>query len=246
MTDRHPERDFHWYGRRRGHKLRPGRQSLIDDALPGLRVVPPAGGGMLDPAAAFAGPVRDVWFEVGFGSGEHLAGQAARHPDVGFIGCEPFINGVATLLSHVEKHGLANVRIYDDDARRLLPALPDASLGRVFALFSDPWPKKRHNRRRFIAAETLDQLARVMKDGAELRLASDHMGYVRWALLLLVRHPAFAWPAGSSRDWSERPADGVETRYERKALKQGAKPVYLRFLRRPRSPAGAGKSGESR
>lgn len=246
MTAAGPDHRLHWHGRRRGHKLRPGRQALIDGLLPRLHIRPPETGGPIDVTAVFDGPIGDLWLEVGFGSGEHLAAQALGHPDVGFIGCEPFVNGVAALLSHVARDGLANVRVYDDDARRLFPALPEASLGRVFALFSDPWPKRRHHRRRFVGVETLDQLARVMKDGAELRLASDHMGYVRWALWHLVRHPDFAWPARCRRDWADPPADWVETRYEKKARNRGARPVYLRFLRRPRSPAGAGKNIERR
>ena len=245
MTAAGQEQRLHWYGRRRGHKLRPGRQALIDRLLPRLRVAPTAAD-PIDLTALFDGRCRDFWLEVGFGAGEHLAAQAAAHPDVGFIGCEPFVNGVAALLSHVERDGLANVRVYDDDARRLFAALPDAGLGRVFALFSDPWPKKRHHRRRFIGPESLDELARVMKDGAELRLASDHMGYVRWALWHVTRHADFAWAAGTRRDWAEPPPDWVETRYERKAARQGARPVYLRFLRRPRAPSGPGKNVKSR
>lgn len=230
-----PRNRLHWYGRRRGHKLRPGRQALVENLLPRLRLAPPPDGGITDLGGAFAGPVRDVWLEVGFGGGEHLAAQAEAHPDVGFVGCEPFVNGIASLLSHVESRGLANVRIYDDDARRLFPSLPDGAVGRVFALFSDPWPKKRHHRRRFITDDTLDHLARIMKDGAELRIASDHGGYVAWVLERITRHPAFAWLARSSRDWTKAPPGWVETRYERKARKQGATPVYLRFGRRPRA-----------
>jgi len=234
-----PQNRLQWYGRRHGHKLRPHRQALIDTLLPRLRLAPPADGGTVDLAGAFAGPVRDTWLEVGFGAGEHLAAQAEAHPDVGFVGCEPFVNGIASLLSHIESRGLGNVRIYDDDARRLLPSLADAAVGGVFALFSDPWPKKRHHRRRFITDDTLDQLARIMKDGAELRIASDHGGYVAWTLERVTRHPAFAWPARQRSDWTEPPPDWVETRYERKARKQGARPVYLRFRRRPRAVRGA-------
>jgi len=233
-TKRDPRRQPHLYGRRRGHKLRPGRQALIDNLLPRLRLAPPESGGVLDLDRAFRAPVRDVWLEVGFGAGEHLGALAEAHADIGFIGCEPFVNGVAALLSAIESRGLANVRIYDDDARRLLPALPEATIGRAFALFSDPWPKKRHHRRRFIAGDTLDALARVMKDGAELRIASDHRGYVAWVLEHVTRHPAFLWPARSASAWRRPPPDWVETRYERKAKKLGARPVYLAFRRRPR------------
>jgi len=242
LTGTQNDDTLRWYGRRRGHKLRPGRQALIDELLPHLRLTAPAAAGaLLDLAAAFSGPVTDIWLEIGFGAGEHLAAQARNHPDVGFIGCEPFVNGVAGLLNRVEKDGLANVRIFDDDARKLFPFLPDAGIGRVFSLFSDPWPKKRHHRRRFIATETLDALARFLKDGAEFRFASDHRGYVRWTLEHLIRHPDFSWPAKSKRDWTNLPPDWVETRYEKKAKNHGAQPVYLCFRRRSRVREGGGK-----
>ena len=239
------------YGRRRGHRLRPRRQGLIDTLLPRLRVPLPPDGGALDPASLFPGPSpgpspglspglspgagADLWLEVGFGAGEHLVAQARAHPDVGMIGCEPFVNGVAALLDRIDREGLANVRVLDDDARKLMDALPARSLGRMFVLFSDPWPKTRHHKRRFINPATVDAAARLLKDGAELRFASDHMGYVRWALEHLRRHPGFAWTARSARDWRQPPADGAETRYERKALSQGRRCIYLTFRRRARA-----------
>ncbi|MEQ8194487.1 MAG: tRNA (guanine(46)-N(7))-methyltransferase TrmB [Rhodospirillales bacterium] len=185
-------------------------------------------------ASLFPAAVDDIWLEIGFGGGEHLAAQAEAHPGVGFIGCEPFINGVASLAGRLERAGAANVRIFDDDARLLLPLLPENSIGRVFVLFSDPWPKKRHHRRRLITAETLDLLARIMKDGAELRFASDHAGYVRWVLEAVLRHRAFVWPVASRRDWAEPPADWVGTRYEAKARRAGRAAVYLRIRRAAR------------
>ena len=227
-----------WYGRRRGHRLRKGRQELLRELLPRLRVAPPESGGRLDLAAVFRRPVSDVWLEVGFGAGEHLAAQARAHADVGIIGCEAYINGVAGLLAHVREANLTNVRIFDDDARLLFDALPDAGIGRAFVLFSDPWPKKRHHRRRFVSPENLDALARLLKDGAELRFASDHMEYIRWTLEQVTAHPAFSWPARTRRDWLQRPGDWFETRYEAKALRGGARCVYLRFLRRPRGSRG--------
>ncbi len=223
-----------FYGRRRGHRLRPGRQDLYETLLPTLRVTVPEAGNALDVACLFDGPVTDVWCEIGFGAGEHLAAQAAGHPSIGFIGCEAFVNGIASLLRHLEATGAANVRIFDDDARRLLDALPEASIGRLFVLFPDPWPKKRHHRRRVIQAETLDRFARALTDGAELRFASDDMGYVRWTLERVTRHPAFAWLAKSARDWRERPFDGIATRYETKARRLGRACVFLSFVRRPR------------
>ncbi len=232
-ADRSSERP-QFYGRRRGHKLRVGRQHLLETLLPNLRVCLPAANTPIEVKTLFDDPVEDVWLEVGFGAGEHIAAQAAAHSNIGFIGCEPFVNGVTTLLSQIQKQALANIRIFDDDARLLLPALEENSFGRVFLLFSDPWPKKRHNRRRFLVRETLDQLARLMKDGAELRFASDHMDYVQWALELIIHHPDFEWPVQSRQDWIEPPIDWAPTRYETKARARGASCAYLRIRRRPR------------
>jgi tRNA (guanine-N7-)-methyltransferase len=186
----------------------------------------------LDPKALFPDPVTEVWLEVGFGGGEHLAAQARRHPQVGLIGCEPYVNGVARLLSLVEGDRLTNLRVFDNDARLLLDRLADASIDRVFVLFSDPWPKKRHQKRRFIGEETLRGLARVMRDGGLLRFASDEMGYVRWTLEHLHRNPDFLWAANRPEDWRRPPADGAETRYETKARAAGRTCVYLDFRRR--------------
>lgn len=226
----HPQ----FYGRRHGHKLRPGRQRLIDEQLPKFQLSLEQVGYLAKPGSLFEPPTNDTWLEVGFGAGEHLAGQAQAYPKVGFIGCEPFINGVATLLRAVEQSNIANIRIFDDDARLLLPALPENSIGRVFVLFSDPWPKKRHHRRRFLNRDSLDQLARLMKNGAELRFVSDHTGYIRWVLELIQGHPDFTWPVRRPRDWRELPDDWVMTRYEAKARRQGISCVYLGIRRRSR------------
>lgn len=188
----------------------------------------------LDPRALFAGPVDDVWLEVGFGAGEHLAGQACAHPGVGLIGCEPYLNGVAALLARIDAAGLANIRLFADDARLLLPGLADASLGRVFVLFADPWPKRRHHRRRFVSPAGLALLARVLRDRGELVFASDSAEYVRAALALIVHHPQFAWPARGPADWRQPGPDWIETRYEAKAKRAGARCYYLRFRRRER------------
>ena len=226
-----------WYGRRGGHRLRKGRRDRLERLLPALRLAPPPPGGAVDLTAAFGAPPDDAWLEVGFGAGEHLAAQAAAHPGTAMLGCEPYVTGVTSLLAIIEREGLANIRIFNDDARLLLGALPEASIGRVFVLFPDPWPKVRHHKRRFIAPATLTALARVMKDGAELRFATDHMGYVRWTLDHAIRHPAFAWLAQGPSDWRRRPQDGFETRYERKARGQGLACVHLGFrrCRRPRA-----------
>ncbi|MDF2765250.1 MAG: tRNA ((46)-N7)-methyltransferase TrmB [Rhodospirillales bacterium] len=219
------------YGRRRGRRLRVGQQELLSELLPKLRIELPPSGGRLDPAALFP-DARDVWLEIGFGGGEHLAWQAARHPEIGFIGAEFFLNGVASLLGHLARGGIGNVRIHPDDARPLLKALPDRSIGRAFLLFPDPWPKARHARRRFVGPENLAELARILKPGAELRFASDDPGSVAWTLEHLTRSPDFEWLARGPSDWRVRPDDWPATRYEEKALKAGRRPAYLRFRRR--------------
>jgi tRNA (guanine-N7-)-methyltransferase len=221
------------FGRRRGRALRPGRQALLARLLPPLALAIP-GSGQLDPLSLFGAVPRRVWLEIGFGGGEHLAHQAECHPETGFLGCEVFENGIARLLSEIDHRRLANIRVFTDDARLLLAALPAASLDRVFILFPDPWPKQRHKKRRLVSSETLDRLAAVMAGGAELRLATDDADYLSWMLELVTRHPAFAWPARRPCDWRERPADWPPTRYEEKARAAGRAPCFLRVERRPR------------
>ncbi|MBU2089286.1 MAG: tRNA (guanine(46)-N(7))-methyltransferase TrmB [Alphaproteobacteria bacterium] len=232
-SDAEPPRKF--YGRRRGRRLRPWREELYDHALPRHRLTLPEDPRQpLDPAALFDRPSSRLWIEVGFGGGEHLAAQAKARPDVDFIGFEPFVNGVASLLRYLEEEKIGNVRIHPDDARPVLERLPEASVDRFFLLFADPWPKKRHHFRRFIQPESLAVLSRLLGDGAELRIASDDMGLVRWMLAHLTDHPDFDWQARRPADWRIRPADAIETRYEAKALAEGRKPAYLTFRRRPR------------
>jgi tRNA (guanine-N7-)-methyltransferase len=218
------------YGRRRGKKLRAGQEALLDTLLPKLLIDIPPEPQKLDLAALFGG-ARDIWLEVGFGAGEHLVWQAAEHPDVGLIGCEPFINGVAKCLAHIERMAVANVRLFTDDARLLMAALPERSLSRVFILFPDPWPKTRHHKRRFVQRATLDGLAPLMKAGAELRLATDDPSYLPWMVEHACTHPAFDWLAERPSDWRSRPADWPPTRYEEKML-AGHQPVFLRLRRR--------------
>jgi len=238
-----PEGGRRVHGRRHGRRLRKGLQTLLDELAPRLEITLPAGGGGLDPRALFARPPHEIWLEIGFGGGEHLAWQAERHPDVGFLGAEYFVNGIASLLRQVARARLDNVRFYQGDGRDLLDRLPEASLARVFILFPDPWRKARHHKRRLVRRDTLDRLAAVMADDAELRLASDHRDYVAWILDQLTAHPDFVWLARRPADWRERPADWPETRYEQKALAQGARATYLRFRRRPRrGPGGAAPS----
>jgi tRNA (guanine-N7-)-methyltransferase len=228
-----PSRRRLLYGRRRGRPLRPGQRVLTDQLLPRL-AFGPSETGDLDPGALFADRPRSIWVEIGFGAGEHLALQAERHPDDGFIGCEVFQNGVAKLLGEVERRRLGNIRLFIDDARLLIAALPEASVERVFILFPDPWPKQRHKKRRIVSRETLDGLARIMTDGGELRLATDDRAYLSWMLERVSGHPAFAWLARRPGDWRERPSDWPPTRYEEKARAAGRSPVFLRVRRRPR------------
>jgi tRNA (guanine-N7-)-methyltransferase len=217
------------YGRRKGHRLRPGRRRLLEEVLPGLRVPLPERG-PLDPAALF--PDRQgCWLEIGFGGGQHLAAQAAAHPQVGLIGCEPYLSGVTRALSLIVSQGLDNVRLFTDDARILIQALPDACLERIFVLFPDPWPKARHHKRRIVNASTAAEFARLLRPGGELRLATDDMGYARAMLLALRGRPELRWHARRPADWRSRPPDWPPTRYEEKALAAARACVYLRFLR---------------
>jgi tRNA (guanine-N7-)-methyltransferase len=225
------------FGRRKGPSLSAHQKQLFETLLPRLALRPKPG---LDPRLYFPPPTSgeadagpsEVWLEVGFGGGEHLLWQADAHRHVGIIGAEPYVSGVAKLLSKIaSSSGSSNIRIYMEDARDIVDALPDASLSRVFVLFPDPWPKTRHHKRRFIQTEMLGELARVMKPGAELRFATDENGYLVWALERLTAHPAFVWSAQAPSDWRGRTPDWPQTRYEAKALKDGRACVYLKFLR---------------
>jgi len=175
--------------------------------------------------------VHPVWLEIGFGGGEYLAELAERFPHIGFIGCERFVNGIASLLAHIQSRGLTNVRIADADARDLLNALVPASISRLILLFPDPWPKTRHHKRRFINADTLDAMARVLRDGAQVRFSSDHSGYCAWTLRRFLGHKDFTWVAETASDWLQRPDDWPQTRYEATALAKGLGISYFTFQR---------------
>jgi tRNA (guanine-N7-)-methyltransferase len=224
-------RRFH--GRRLARPLTQRRKELLEQLLPRLRVPLPEQG-TLDPRSLFAPSLRALWLEIGFGGGEHLAWQAERHPDIGFIGCEPFLNGLATLLTTIEGKGLANIRIHPDDARLLLTRLAPKSVDRCFILFPDPWPKARHKKRRIVSVETLDWLGEAMTDGAELRLASDDADYVQHMLETAGAHPAFRAIRTDAAETRTRPPDWPPTRYEEKALAKGAACRFLAFARKPR------------
>ena len=221
--------DRRWYGRRSGRKLTATRQQLIDELLPQLRI--DSARKLNDLSAIFSYPVQDVWMEVGFGAGEHLVGQARACPDVGFLGCEPYVNGVASLLSLINVHRVKNIRVFDDDVRKLMPVLPRACLGRLYLLYSDPWPKARHHRRRVTAEKNLDSFARLLRPGAELRFATDQIEFAVWTLERICRDDRFIWLARRFVDWRVPPVDWVPTRYDQKARARGIQPVYLNFQR---------------
>ncbi len=228
-----PWRNFH--GRRHGKRLRKGQQDLLEtrlDALapPGVSWTENPDRQPLDLAALFPEAER-IWLEIGFGGGEHMIHQARENPGVGILGCEPFINGVAMLLSAIERAGVENLRVHAGDARDLLDVLPPGSVDRAFLLYPDPWPKKRHWKRRFVNPEQLDQLAHALRPGAELRVATDVEDYVRHTLERARAHPAFAWTAERPSDWREPWADWPGTRYEAKALREGRRPHYLTLAR---------------
>lgn len=216
------------FGRRRGRTLSPRQRRLIDEVLPRVAVVPSAHA-TTDPKGLFGRSVSAVWLEIGFGGAEHLLWQARANPDIGVIGAEPFEDGVVKALAGVEAGGLDNVRLHGDDARPLIDWLPRASIDRAFVLFPDPWPKKRHAKRRLVGDDLLGQLGRVMAPGGELRLATDIGVYARAMLCAVRRQGNFFWLAEGPADWRARPEDWPQTRYERKAIAAGRAPTFLRF-----------------
>ncbi len=236
------------YGRRKGRPLRNRQRELIAALLPKLELALPKPGqngvinclelGKIFPRPG-VGQTTEIGVEIGFGGGEHLLAQALQSPGAGFIGCEPYENGVAKLLSLIDSArakgaSVENIRICREDGQALLAALPDQCLKRVFLLFPDPWPKTRHHKRRFITPDTVGELTRVLSDGAELRVATDHPGYCRWVLSLVTGAPAFLWQADGPEGWRQRPSDWPETRYEAKARAAGRPCYYLSFRRLPR------------
>ncbi len=227
MTDEHRHGAF--FGRRKGHPLRANQAQLFESLLPRLAVdesKPPQ-----DLAALFPGPVDDIRLEIGFGGGEHLIAQALDSPRVGFIGCEPFVNGMAKALAAIDAQNIHNIRLHHADAVDLLDWLPAASLGRVDLLYPDPWPKRRHWKRRFVNAANIARLARVLRPGGEFRFATDWANYAEWTLLRLTRATAFSWTAERADDWRKPWPGFTQTRYEAKAIREGRVPCYLVFRR---------------
>ena len=226
-----PHRNF--YGRLKGKTLKKSQKGYLDEDLQAL-----SPGAVdwdsnpqrtpLDLNRLFDG--RDAWLEIGFGGGEHLVHQAAQNPDIGIIGAEPYINGVAMLLGKIRRAGVTNLAVYPGDARDLMDVLPPASISKVFLLYPDPWPKTRHHRRRFVTPEHLDPLARCMKPGAELRVATDIPDYVRQTLEEVPK-AGFTWLAEARADWRTPWDDWISTRYEQKALREGRRPHYMTFQR---------------
>lgn len=219
------------YGRRKGFKLRNRQQQLVEDLLPQVCVPLPPEGEVLDPASLFDVPVKEIWLEIGFGKGEHMATLAAANPDIGFIGCEPFQTGVVGALNHIDEQKLANIRIHMGDALEVLERLPDASLGRAFLLHPDPWPKARHAKRRFMNPGPLDMVARKLRPGGEFRVATDHPIYMEWTVMQMNRREDFLWTAEKPGDWEMRPDDWPATRYGLWAESEGRPIWYFRYLR---------------
>ena len=216
------------YGRSSGHKLRPRQQELIDNSLPAIAV--PADGDVH--SLGLFGDERPLHLEIGFGSGEHVAARADLLPDHGFIGCEPFVNGVAAALAHIRDRRLANVRIHRGDALDVLRRLPDGALSFVYMLHPDPWPKARHAKRRMINDGPLDLIAAKLKPGGEMRVATDHPTYLEWTLMVMRRHrDDFEWLAEKPSDFLQPPSGWLETRYGAKSRREGRRPYYLRYRR---------------
>ena len=231
MTDEQQHHHGAFFGRRKGHPLRARQAALIGTLLPrlALDLGAPA---PADLATLFQNPVDDIRLEIGFGGAEHLIAQAQAHPDIGFIGCEPFVNGMAKALAAIETVKLANIRLHHADAMGLLEWLPDGSIARIDLLYPDPWPKRRHWKRRFVSDASVGKFARILRPGGEFRFASDWANYAEWTLLRLLRLPDFTWTAERADDWRQPWPEFAGTRYEAKAKREGRAPCYLVFRRK--------------
>lgn len=219
-----------FYGRRKGKSLRARQASLQQSMLPNVRVELSTLRSEMMASLGFE-KANPVWLEIGFGGGEHLASEAKLHPEICFIGCEPFVNGVAKLLGLIEQQGITNIRVHDEEVADLIANLPDDSIEQVSILYPDPWPKTRHKKRRLISTEFLANLARVMKPGSELRFATDIDDYAGWTLSRILESPHFLWNPVSLSDWEKPWRNWPGTRYEDKAFREGRNPVYLTFCR---------------
>jgi len=216
------------YGRASGHKLRQRQQELIDKLLPQIEV---SAEGEITARALF-GEDRPLHFEIGFGSGEHLADRADMLPDHAFIGAEPFLNGVATALGHIRDRHLTNVRLWRGDALEVLRRVPDRALSFLYLLHPDPWPKARHAKRRMVNDGPVGLFASKLRPGGEFRLATDDPTYLAWALMIMQRHISdFDWLAERPKDFLEPSSGWIETRYGAKSRREGRRPYYLRYRR---------------
>jgi tRNA (guanine-N7-)-methyltransferase len=228
MTIERDDRAF--FGRRKGHPLRAHQAALYETLLPKL-ALDQSRPAPRDLRSLFPVPVDDVRLEIGFGGAEHLIAQALANPRTGFIGSEPFVNGMAKALAAIEHHGLKNIRLSAGDATHLLAWLPAGTISRIDLLYPDPWPKRRHWKRRFVQDESLARLARLLKPGGEFRFASDIPGYVSWVLARALRSDQIEWTAERADDWRKPWPDFAGTRYEAKAKREGRTPAYLAFRR---------------
>ena len=220
----------HLHGRRKGKALRTGQADLVATLLPRLAL--DVSRPLPSPENLFAAPVDAVWLEIGFGGGERLVADAVANPHTGFIGCEPFLNGVAKALAAVAADRVGNIRLHRGDAATVISALPSQSLAGAYLLYPDPWPKRRQRKRRFLSDETLAALARILRPGAEIRFATDIDDNAGWTLARVLRASDFRWTADAAVDWQQPWAGWTGTRYETKALAAGRRPVYLTFTRR--------------
>ena len=231
----------HFFGRRKGRVIRKTKTTLLESFLPNLRI---SKNTAFDKETLFGTEVDEICLEIGFGNGEHIAGQACKNPQTGYIGAEVFQNGVANLLSLItgikitadlpekitlEPGRVDNIRIWDDDIRLLFKNMPNQFLDKIYLLFPDPWPKKRHASRRFVNPENLQELSRLLKKGGNLRIATDHKVYKSWTLHQMHACPDFKWTATCGNDWKHEPADWVQTKYQRKAIREGRRAVFLDY-----------------
>ncbi len=219
------------YGRRHGKPLKKASAERFETFFPRYSIEVDENA-FLDPLTLFDHNPKNVWLEIGFGKGEHLIAQAKQNPDIGFIGCEPFVNGVSGLIDQMVKEDVHNIRIFMDDARLLMDALSANSISRAFILFPDPWRKKRHYKRRVVSPGNIAVLSKLLKPGSELRIGTDHHDYCRWILARLLENENFEWLSDGPADWHIRPPDWPATRYELKALREGRKSAYLTFRRK--------------
>ncbi len=230
-----------FFGRRKGRVVRKAKQFLLENMLPQMQVTPKTD---FSAEAIFGGPKKEICLEIGFGDGQHLYGQALNNPQNGYVGVEVFQNGVANLLTLISgiKEGdhlpesidvhdfkVQNVRVFDDDVRLLFKALPDDFFDKIYLLFPDPWPKKKHAGRRFVNPENLKEIKRILKSGGIFRIATDHPVYKRHVLRTMHEDVNFVWTAKCGDDWRKEPSDWVKTKYQQKAIREGRRPVFFDY-----------------